>query len=122
MCGCRLNNSLTGAVLLGTQEHGGVVLSKTNLNAIELVESSSLRVGERWVSVDFVYDSTRDGVRRNIADYMAQSTIPASARAAETESRGDQTPPKRRGRMLFTAQDQVRMNQFLEVRASRQQV
>ncbi|TYZ62718.1 hypothetical protein PybrP1_008560 [[Pythium] brassicae (nom. inval.)] len=103
-----------GSVRTLINEHGGIVLTKMNPNAIELVESSSLREGKPWVSVDFVYDSARDGMLRNVADYMARSVTRESARAAEGGGSEDRTPSKRRGRTPYTARDDVRMIVFLD--------
>lgn len=96
------------------------MLSRLEKGAVELVESKSLRVGENWVSVDFVFDSARDKVVRSIHQYMAQQfgSDVAAAATATTEPDEQQVAPKRRGRASYTAADDANMFRFLEVCAS----
>lgn len=81
---------------------------------MELVESEALQVGKDWVSVDFVYDSVRDQMMRELTQYMAPNR-----QAAVVQNRPAMTvdEPKRKGRVKYTVTDNAKMLQFLEVRS-----
>jgi hypothetical protein len=83
--------------------------------AVELVESDRLKIGTKWVSVDFVYDSVRDQVLQDVHQYMAAAHAHNVAQQRNERIGED---PKRQGKVFFTASDDAKMLQFIVVRVS----
>ncbi|KAF1330363.1 hypothetical protein FI667_g5097, partial [Globisporangium splendens] len=92
------------------QNNGGVVEKGFTPGTVELVESDRLKIGAKWVSVDFVYDSVRDQVLQDVHQYMAAADAHEVARQ-RNERIGDGS--KRRGKVPYTTADEAKMLQFV---------
>uniref|UniRef100_K3X8H7 BRCT domain-containing protein n=1 Tax=Globisporangium ultimum (strain ATCC 200006 / CBS 805.95 / DAOM BR144) TaxID=431595 RepID=K3X8H7_GLOUD len=92
------------------KNNGGVVEQRFMPGAVELVESDRLKIGTKWVSVDFVYDSVRDQVLQDVHQYMAAAHAHNVAQQRNERIGED---PKRQGKVFFTASDDAKMLQFI---------
>lgn len=95
------------------QNNGGEALPQFKAGAVELVESERLTRGKDWVSVDFVYDSVRDRVLRDLTQYMSSVPTPATSSSSKSSKVPAKVDARRLGRMPYTVQEDAAMLQYV---------